>query len=394
MNANQASLDTPRRDVDLGAAVVITWAVAGGMLLGGAAVAALVFAGRLSGHLVLATSATLYVVGALLGLGHGVLLGVFGRAGGTPRRALEGIAHGAIYLIPALLLGWLVAGWVAAFPVAVLADRTVATLVSVLAWAMLAVTLYAALESGLRAARHAMRRWPDRVAGTLLTFGVLVALTAMVAWERPVIWFTGTRLSTAGSVAFVLAATFWFYGPLITAGLALLRRVRPMLPSASRVFPGAWREGAARIGVAGAAALVVALLAAPFHEGVLGLPTAAERLGAPRVLILAVAGALTNELVFRLFVFTLACVVAARVFKRRVAVVAAAVSVATVLDLLVHYASVPALGLPSASVVAAYLVARLAIPAALFGYVFWRQGLGAAVGAHAAADAAAGMLAI
>ena len=42
----------------------------------------------------------------------------------------------------------------------------------------------------------------------------------------------------------------------------------------------------------------------------------------------------------------------------------------------------------------AYAVARMAIPAALFGYLYWRRGLGTALAAHAAAGAAVGLLAL
>ena len=71
----------------------------------------------------------------------------------------------------------------------------------------------------------------------------------------------------------------------------------------------------------------------------------------------------------------------------------AAIGVATVADLLLHWPDMSALGLPGTSSVVAYAVARMAIPAIMFGYLYWRRGLGTAVAAHAAAGAAVGLLA-
>ena len=63
-------------------------------------------------------------------------------------------------------------------------------------------------------------------------------------------------------------------------------------------------------------------------------------------------------------------------------------------DLLLHWNALAAYGMPGAGVVVTYLIARLAIPAILFGYLFWRRGLGTAVAAHATADLAIGLLAV
>jgi hypothetical protein len=52
------------------------------------------------------------------------------------------------------------------------------------------------------------------------------------------------------------------------------------------------------------------------------------------------------------------------------------------------------LGLPGVGVFAAFVTVRMAIPAVLFGYLYYRRGLGSAVAAHLTADAAILLLAV
>lgn len=386
----------PHRGLELPALVAIAWSLAGGMLLGGVAVVAMIATDRLSGHLLLMASATLFPIGAALGLLHGIVLGVLGRPDGmTRRQALGAMLHGVLYYVPALLLGWLIASWVAAMPIALSGRHLLAVVFSALAWTVMALTVAVAGSSGARAAALAYRRWPDRVLGTVLVAGTLVALLTSFAIQSPVIWFTRVRLTGPGAVLLAFAATFWFYGPIITVGLWLLRKARPAFPR-SPALPGpAWRAAAASALLALAAGLGVALLAVPFHAGTLGLPTDVERVGLLPAMALAVSDAVTDELLLRLFVFTVVFVAAIRYLppQRRWAVWLAVIA-ATVADIVFHWPAVPPLGLPGAATVGAYVLARMAIPATVFGYLFWRRGLGTALAAHAAAGAAVGLLAL
>ncbi len=395
--AHGAAATVPHRGLDLPAAVAISWSLAGGMLLGGAAVVAMIVTTRMSGHLLLLASATLFALGALIGLAHGVILGVVGRPEGTtPRQALGAMVHGLLYLVPALLLGWLIAGWVAAMPIALSGDHIVAAVISALAWVGMAATVYFAGSTGLHALSLAYRRWPDRVPGTIMVAATLIALLVAFAIEPPTIWFTDVRLRMPGAVLLALGATFWFYGPIITVSLSVLRKALPLFP-ATRVLDRvhAWRGVLTRAGIAVLAGVVVALLAMPFHKGALQLPTDVERLGFLPAMGMAAASAVTDELLLRLFVFTVVLVIAVRHFpNERTWAVGLAVAAATLADLLLHWPSVIALGLPGVSMVIAYAVARMAIPAVLFGYLYWRRGLGTALAAHAAAGAAVGLLAL
>jgi hypothetical protein len=385
----------PARDVQLPGLVAIAWSLAGGMLLGGAAVAAMLATARLSGHMMLMASATLFTAGAVLGLAHGLVLSVFGRPEGmTAMGALAAVRHGALYLVPALLLGWLLAGWVASLPIAVSGRHAIAVGISIAAWVIMLATVLFAGSVGIEAARMAYRRWPDRVLGSWLVAAVLVAL-AVTAWARPPrIWFTDLRLTGIGSVAFVLVATFWVYGPIITAGLALLRRVRPMLPATRSVRDPRWRDATLRALLAVAAGVALALLALPFHEGVVAVPSDSERLGIGAAALLALSDAVTDELLLRMFLVTAVFALIARYRPGRHAwMVGLAVLAATLADLALHYPALPPLGLPGFAVTASYVMARMALPAVLFGYLFLHRGLGTAVAAHATSGAVLGLLA-
>ena len=110
---------------------------------------------------------------------------------------------------------------------------------------------------------------------------------------------------------------------------------------------------------------------------------------------LALANAVTDELFLRLFVFTAALVIAVRYLPReRNWAPWLAIGLAAVADILLHLPEMQQLGLPSLGTVVSYGLARMALPAVMFGYLYWRRGLGTAVAAHAAAGAAIGLLAL
>ncbi len=385
----------PHRGVELPAAVTIAWSLAGGMLLGGAAVVLMLVTNRMSGHLMLTASATLFAIGALAGLAHGVALGIFGRPEGmTVRQAVHAMVHGLLYLVPSLLLGWLVAGWVAAMPMAYSGKHWIAVGISALAWVAMIVTTYFAGSIGLEAARLAYGRWPHRAVGTALVAATLVVLVASFLVQPPTLWLLGTRLTTEGAMVLAFLATFWFYGPIITAALWMLRRLRPDVREVAVPAAASLKRVGTSAGIAVASGLVLAAIALPFSRGALNLPSDVERLGFAGAMLMALSSAITNELVFRFFAVTAAFVLAARVLPKTSHALAAAIAVGVVLDLLVHLRGVPALGLPSIGIATAFVAARFVIPSVAFGILFWKRGLPTAVGAHVAAGAALGLLAL
>jgi hypothetical protein len=389
---NEAS--AVRRELDLPAVVPVSWALAGGMGLGGITVALLVMNEKLSAHALIAASAVFFSIGAAAGLLHGVLLGVFGRPDGvTPRQALRSMLHGVIYLVPLLLLGWLTAGWAAALPIVIRGRHLFAGAITIAAWMFVLVALVIAASSGLEAAKNAYRRWPDRVPGSLLVGLVLVSLVTAFAIETPTVWFWHLKLTGFGAALFAFVLTFWFYGPIITTALALLRKLRERTPAAAR-RPLSWSAIVTRGGIALGAGVALAVLAVPFHFGALGLPTTGERLGIGAALALALSNAVTEELLLRFFLFTAVLAVAVRLLPRQRWAPIPAIVVATLADLALHLPAVAAYGLPGAGAIAAYVAARLAIPAVVFGWLYWRRGLGTTVTAHATANAVVGVMAL
>jgi len=385
----------PHRGVELPAALTIAWSLAGGMLFGGAAVVLMILTGRMSGHLMLTASATLFALGALAGLVHGVALGVLGRPETmTVRESVAAMVHGLLYLVPALLLGWLVAGWVAAMPLAWTGKHFIAVAISALAWVAMIVTAYFAGSIGVRAAGLAYRRWPHRALGSALVGAVAATTVAAFFVQPPTIWFTHTRLAMPGALLLAFIVTFWFYGPIIAVGLWFVKRIRPELREADMPLPATLKRIGSSAGIAMAAGLALAVIALPFYRGALGLPSDVERLGFAGAMMMTLSRAFTDELFFRLFTMTVAYVLAVRLMPQGKYAIAIAIATGATLDLIVHLRDLPALGLPGALALTSFAAVRIVIPAIAFGYLFWKRGLGTAVGAHVASGAALGLLAL
>jgi len=377
----------PKRGIELPAAVALSWSLIGGLLLGGAGVAAMLFAERMSGHLMLMGSTVLFVIGATLGLAHGVVLGLFGRpAGWSVGKAGNALLHGMLWLGPALLIGWLLAGWIAAMPIALQGRHFLAAGFSALAWIAMIAMVPWAVRRGFEAARLVYGRWEDRILGTTLTVVVGVAMVIAFLVTPPTIWFTNTTLSRIGGLFFAGFLTFWFYGPMITAALHFSRRLRGV--AATPMVERTWKHALVTVGIALGTGLLLAALAIPFYRGAPGLTSGVERLGFWPAFAAALANAFTDEMLFRLIVITLAFAVTQRYLTQdRTRAIVIAVAFATLMDLFLHAPAAMLLGLPGASVFAAFVTLRLAIPAVLFGYLYYRRGLGTAVAAHLTADA-------
>ena len=361
----------PHRGVELPAALTIAWSLAGGMLFGGAAVVLMILTGRMSGHLMLTASATLFALGALAGLVHGVALGILGRPETMTVRES-----------------------VAAMPLAWTGKHFIAVAISALAWVAMIVTAYFAGSIGVRAAGLAYRRWPHRALGSALVGAVAATTVAAFFVQPPTIWFTHTRLAMPGALLLAFIVTFWFYGPIIAVGLWFVKRIRPELREADMPLPATLKRIGSSAGIAMAAGLALAVIALPFYRGALGLPSDVERLGFAGAMMMTLSRAFTDELFFRLFTMTVAYVLAVRLMPQGKYAIAIAIATGATLDLIVHLRDLPALGLPGALALTSFAAVRIVIPAIAFGYLFWKRGLGTAVGAHVASGAALGLLAL
>lgn len=383
----------PKRGIELPAAVAISWSLVGGLVFGGVGIAAMIFTNQMSGHLMLMGSTVMFAVGAMLGLAHGVILGVFGRPQDwTVRKAGNALLHGMLWLGPALLVGWLVAGWVAALPIALQGQHYLAAAFSVLAWVAVAAIVPWAVQRGLEAARMVWSRWDDRILGTTLTVIVGAALVVAFWVTPPTIWFTGTTLTRTGGLFFAGFLTFWFYGPMITAALYFSRRLRGVI--ATPMVERTWERALVSVGIAAGTGILLAAIAIPFYRGAVGLTSGVERLGFGAAFAAALANAFADEMLLRLVVMTLTFVVTLRYLTQdRVRAIVIAVAFATLLDIILHAPAAMLLGLPGVGMFAAFVTVRMAIPALLFGYLYYRRGLGSAVAAHLTADAAILLLA-
>ena len=370
---------TLTRGIGVAGRTAVTWAAAGGLLVGGFLVAAMTLTGQLSGHGLLLTATGLFVLGAVLGFVHGGVLGWLGQPADMPRReALFGLAMAAAYAVPALLLAWLVAGWIAMTTVALYAGNTLALVGVGVAWAVGLVVVAMGAEEGWGALRGAYARWPHARFGTLLVAAVFGGLLAVFLTERPELWGVHVRVKPIGAVLLAAAATLWLAGPLVT--LALL--IRDRLPG-TRPDVGFGGAGRAVTGIALAMLVGVglALIALPFYQAAYGVSV-----GGPLGILSA---ALIDEVLLRLFLVTAVAWVLLREFEVSAAGAAlGAVGVAAAVQTLIYLPGVLAIGFPSGWTAAAFLGVTVLVPALAFGILYWRRGFGTALLAHATALAA------
>lgn len=373
-----------RRGIGLPGRVALTWAVGGGIALGGFVVALLTLTGRLSGSGLFLSSGALFVVGALVGLAHGGVLGYLGRSGEDgSREAARSVAKGMLYAIPALAVSAVVAGWIAMTVVGLYTGELAIMALVVAAWVAGAALVGVAAWQGYVALRNAYARWPARRVGTVLVAGTFAALLVTFLADRPEIWGFDLRVTETGAVLLAAALAIWVVGPLVTVALQILRGLPEPRPSAG--FSGGWASSLLLGLFAGA---VLALLALPF----LGPATGAGA-GAAGSVVVAVSRALVDEVVLRLVLMTglVWALLRWHPVHREEAALAALAAVA-VIQLVVYAPAVMGIGFASTGAMLGYVATRFVIPAAAFGALYWLRGLGTAVVADATAMTALAVL--
>lgn len=376
------------RGIGLTGAVVVSWAVGGGVLVGGMLVAGMTLAGQLSGNALLLTSTMLFVLGAAVGLLHGAALGFFGRSKGVGvRQAFGRLGMAVLYVVPALAVGWLVSGWIAMTVVAAYLHRTGAWVGVGLGWVVGAGLLAVAGATGVQAFRNALARWPDRRAGSLLVGTAFAALLVSFLARRPMLWGFDLQVTEVGAVLLAAFVAVWMVGPVVTIGLALLRRMPGKHPAAL-VQPGHVGSGVA-IGLA--VGVLLGLLALPFHFGA-GIPAPNGAAGPAGSVVLALSRALVDEIFLRLFAMTSVLWLLLRWRRSREESVVLAVLAAAGLQLALYAPAIVATGFATPMTALLYAVIAVLVPAAAFGAVYWLRGLGPAVLANATAAAALAIL--
>jgi hypothetical protein len=356
--------------------LAVSWAVAGGILVGGILVAGMTLAGQLSGFGLLLTATGLFVVGGVLGFIHGGLLGWLGRPPTeTRRQALASLGMGAVYAVPALLLSWLVAGWIAMTTVALYAGKVAGLIGSGIAWLIGAALLVVAVEHGWSAARRLYAGWSNARVASLLVAALYGGLLAVFLAERPQLWGLQVQVTPVGAVLLATAATLWLAGPVVALSLALLDRMPVTRPA---VAFGGRSSALVSIGIAVVVGVVMALIALPFYTTTYGVTTG----GMAGVL----SGALMDEVLFRLFLVTAVAWVGLREFGfTEGKAVGVAVAVAALAQVLIYLPGVLAIGFPSTATLLGFLAVTALVPALAFGVLYWQRGFGTALVAHATA---------
>jgi hypothetical protein len=344
-------------------------------------------AGRMSGHGLFFTVSGLFVIGAVLGLAHGLVLGFFGRPAGIgPRRATGDLGRSLLYAVPALAVAWLATIWIGMSMPAVMLGRLV-TLAGVgLAWiAGLAFVSYAAVL-GWRALRNAYARWPEKRLGTALVTASFAALIVMLLADRPELWGLRLRVTEVGAVLLAVAATFWVLGPAVTVALRLTRQLP--LPHPGRVVSRG-KDLASDIGIGLLVGAVLGVLAVPF----LGVTVPAG--AAAGSVVAAVSQAVVNEVLLRVVLLTGVAWLLLRWHRVHAEeAAAAAVAITAVIQVLLYAPGIQAVGFPTTLGALGFGLVTVALPAVAFGILYWKRGLGAALAADAMAVTAVLLLAL
>jgi hypothetical protein len=356
--------------------LAVSWAVAGGILVGGILVAGMTLAGQLSGFGLLLTATGLFAVGGVLGFIHGGLLGWLGRPSTESRRqALASLGMGAVYAVPALLVSWLVAGWIAMTTVALYSGKVAGLIGSGIAWLIGAALVVVAAERGWSAIRRLYAGWSNARVASLLVAALYGGLLAVFLAERPQLWGLSVQVTPVGAVLLATAATLWLVGPVVAVSLALLDRMPVTRPA---VAFGGRSSAVVSIGIAVAVGVVMALIALPFYTTTYGVTTGG--------MAGALSGALMDEVLFRLFLVTAVAWVGLREFGfTEGKAVAVAVAVAALAQVLIYLPGVLAIGFPSTATLLGFLAVTALVPALAFGVLYWQRGFGTALVAHATA---------
>ncbi len=380
------------RGLGLTGRVAVSWAVAGGILLGGFLVAFLTLTGRMSANGLLISSTLLFTVGGVAGFVHGAALGYFGRGLETSRKdAVAALALAALYTIPMMAAGWVATGWIAMTVGALYKHTVLAYAGTMLGWAAGLTVLATAAVLGFRALRGAFARWNDAPLGTALVAASFAGLLVTTLATRPTIWGIGLRVTEVGAAILSVLVAIWVVGPLVTLALALLRR----LPAPQLTLGSAGRGGpVASISIGLVAGLVLGLIALPFHGAALGVPTVAAGVGPLGALVVAVSQALVSEVLLRLFLVTATIWLVLRwhpLHREEAALVAGLVS--ALAQLLLALPGMAAIGFPTALGALGYAVLAVLLPGIAFAVIYYLRGFTAAVVADATALIALALLA-
>jgi hypothetical protein len=217
--------------------VATSWGVTGGML-GAVVVTGHMMAGQLSSSLGFLITTIFFVAGSLIGFLHGGIVGYLSRPPEVSRGlALRRVSLGAVYAVPAMIIGWMFALALALTPAAMASGRPGLVVPAVMGWlALVGVVAWATAETRL-ALPNLFRRWPESRALFVVLGLLFLALLPFFLGSRPEIWLLQVRPTETAAVFMAFAATAWIGGPLIALVLLAVRAWR-------RSHPGPQQSGA------------------------------------------------------------------------------------------------------------------------------------------------------
>jgi hypothetical protein len=210
--------------------IATSWGVAGG-LLGAVVVTGHMVAGQLSSSIGFLTATVFFVGGSLVGFLHGGLVGYVSRPPHVCRQlALKRLALAALYAVPAMLVGWVLALALALTATAVLTRSLALALPSLVGWLGLLAAMAWATAETRQGLPNLFERWPESKA-LLVVLGILfLALLPFFLGSRPEIWLLHVRPTGTAAVFMAIAATAWIGGPLVALGLLGIRAWRRSHP--------------------------------------------------------------------------------------------------------------------------------------------------------------------
>ncbi|HSJ31219.1 MAG TPA: hypothetical protein VK933_07280 [Longimicrobiales bacterium] len=386
MMAEQRTEAEPR-EIGLHGWGTIAWSAAGGIALGGLLVALMTLSGRLSGFGLFMTASGLFVVGAMIGMVHALVLGFFGRpAEMAARDAMRDLGRGAVYALIALPFAWIVTMWIALSMPAIYMGRLPAMVGVGIGWLAGTAVVAAAAVAGWRMLRNAYARWPERQIGTVLVGATFTSLLVLFLMDRPEIWGLQLRVTETGAVLMAAFATLWIGGPVITLALRLIQRLPGRHPVPA--FAPSWRA-AGDLALGALAGVALGLIALPFV-----IPAALPG-GAGGMVVASLGQALVDEVLLRLFLVTGVAWLLLR-WGRVNAGEAAVISIAAaaLVQVLLYAPGVAGLGFTTPLAAVAFTAVTVLVPGLVFGFLYWTRGLGTAVMANATALAVLALLAL
>ena len=197
--------------------------MAGGVLAGGLLIVLATVTGMMNSSLALYSTSIFFLLGAALGLVHGLALAVVGRPLGTSwAQTASSLGVAAVAVLPGLPLAWVAAVFISLTPVSFSIERPLLFVAVGVGWAVgLSICAWAVLE-GYRALQNALIRWPEARTGGPLVSGVFVVMLLLCLKIDPEI--LRFRISGWSAVPLAMALTVWVGLPLVVTALHLVKR--------------------------------------------------------------------------------------------------------------------------------------------------------------------------